>query len=378
MKKIFLAAVLCAASLGANAQTGKFHVAGSMTEPCDSVVVYSLNFGAGRSKESGRYASPGGKFDINTDLADNEFWYIVGRKDGQFIRSSAIQIPALKGENAVLSPDADGKGYTISGTQIYRDYDAAQNSIKKQERELSDFTAECREMMGRVSEDSVENYYQSKAPALQEQVRKAAFAYIKDHPDNEAASSLVTSAAEDANGMEAAAGLLSPEVQNGRFAPMYKSAIAMLKKQEEKEKRAKELQGGMAPDFTLNDINGKPLALSSLRGKYVVIDFWGSWCGWCIKGMPKMKEYYEKYKGKLEILGVDCNDTQEKWKAAVEKEQLPWLHVYNDKKDDNDPTALYAVQGYPTKVVVDPDGKIAKIIVGEDPEFYSYLDSVLK
>ena len=52
---------------------------------------------------------------------------------------------------------------------------------------------------------------------------------------------------------------------------------------------------GMAPDFTLNDINGKPLALSSLRGKYVVIDFWGSWCGWCIKGIPKMKEYYAKY-----------------------------------------------------------------------------------
>ena len=48
-------------------------------------------------------------------------------------------------------------------------------------------------------------------------------------------------------------------------------------------------QGPEAPDFTLNDINGKPLTLSSLRGKYVVLDFWGSWCIWCIKGMPKMK-----------------------------------------------------------------------------------------
>ena len=46
-----------------------------------------------------------------------------------------------------------------------------------------------------------------------------------------------------------------------------------------------------APDFTLNDINGNPLTLSSLRGKYVILDFWGSWCGWCIKGIPQMKEY---------------------------------------------------------------------------------------
>ena len=85
----------------------------------------------------------------------------------------------------------------------------------------------------------------------------------------------------------------------------------------------------VAPDFTLNDINGKPLALSSLRGKYVILDFWGSWCVWCIRGIPNMKEYYNKYKGKFEILGIDCNDSEQEWKDAVKKHELPWLHVYN-------------------------------------------------
>ena len=79
---------------------------------------------------------------------------------------------------------------------------------------------------------------------------------------------------------------------------------------------AVEADGIEAPDFTLNDLNGKPLTLSSLRGKYVILDFWGSWCGWCIKGIPQMKEYYQKYAGKFEILGIDCNDTEEKWKGA--------------------------------------------------------------
>lgn len=129
-----------------------------------------------------------------------------------------------------------------------------------------------------------------------------------------------------------------------------------------------------APDFTLNDLDGRPLSLKSLRGKYVVLDFWGSWCGWCIKGIPAMKEYYEKYKGKFEILGIDCNDPEDKWKAAVEKYQLPWLHVYNPRSSSV--LSDYAIQGFPTKVIVAPDGSIVKTIIGEDPAFYTLLDEL--
>ena len=131
-----------------------------------------------------------------------------------------------------------------------------------------------------------------------------------------------------------------------------------------------------APDFTLNDINGQPLKLSSLRGKYVILDFWGSWCGWCIKGFPKMKEYYQKYAGKFEILGIDCNDSEEKWKAAVAKYELPWLHVYNT--DNSGVLEQYAIQGFPTKIIVGPDGKIMHTIIGEDPAFYTLLDKLFQ
>ncbi len=129
-----------------------------------------------------------------------------------------------------------------------------------------------------------------------------------------------------------------------------------------------------APDFTLNDINGKPLKLSSLRGKYVILDFWGSWCVWCIRGIPNMKEYYNKYKGKFEILGIDCNDSEQKWKDAVKEHKLPWLHVYNPR--DSRLLETYNIQGFPTKIIVDPEGKIVKTIIGEDPEFYTLLDQL--
>ena len=137
-----------------------------------------------------------------------------------------------------------------------------------------------------------------------------------------------------------------------------------------------EADGMMAPDFTLNDLSGKPLTLSSLRGKYVILDFWGSWCGWCIKGIPQMKEYYQKYAGKFEILGIDCNDSEEKWKAAVAKYELPWLHVYNT--NDSGVLEQYAIQGFPTKIIVGPDGKIVKTIIGEDPAFYTFLDKLFQ
>ncbi len=134
--------------------------------------------------------------------------------------------------------------------------------------------------------------------------------------------------------------------------------------------------GMEAPEFTLMDINGNPLALSSLRGKYLVLDFWGSWCGWCIKGIPEMKEYYAKYNDKLEILGIACRDTEKKWKDAVAQYELPWKNVINSS--ENDVSNLYGIQGYPTKVIIDPDGKLVKIILGESPEFYNFIDTLFK
>ncbi len=134
------------------------------------------------------------------------------------------------------------------------------------------------------------------------------------------------------------------------------------------------LEGTEAPDFTLKDILGSDLTLSSLRGKYVVLDFWGSWCVWCVRGIPQMKEYYKKYAGKYEVLGVDCGDTAEKWMQAVVDNELPWLHVYCPK--DGTVPQLYAIRGYPTKIVIDPEGKVAKVFIGESEEFYEYLDSL--
>lgn len=145
----------------------------------------------------------------------------------------------------------------------------------------------------------------------------------------------------------------------------------------EAESHANDIKGkDFAPDFTLNDINGKSFKLSSLRGKHVVLDFWGAWCVWCIRGIPKMKEYYAKYDGKFEIVGIDCHDSQEDWKETVKAQQMPWLHVY--MPDDSSLLQTYQIQGFPTKVIVAPDGTIIQTFIGESEEFYTMLDSLFQ
>lgn len=138
-----------------------------------------------------------------------------------------------------------------------------------------------------------------------------------------------------------------------------------------------EAEAPMAPDFTLPDLQGNGLSLSSLRGKYVVIDFWGAWCIWCVRGIPKMKEAYAKHKDKMEILGVDCRDSEDKWRAAVEEHQLPWLQVRCPDESLSSLMASYRVEGFPTKAIVDPEGRLVKVVVGEDPAFYTFLDELL-
>lgn len=129
-----------------------------------------------------------------------------------------------------------------------------------------------------------------------------------------------------------------------------------------------------APDFTLKDLLGNPVSLSSFQGDWVVLDFWGSWCRYCIQGIPAMKEAYAKYHPKgLEIIGIDCNEPETAWIEALGKYQLPWINVYNPGGRDSVLTQMYGIQGYPTKIIVNPEGYIYCTFLGEDPDFYEFL-----
>ncbi|MCH5226307.1 MAG: TlpA family protein disulfide reductase [Muribaculaceae bacterium] len=159
--------------------------------------------------------------------------------------------------------------------------------------------------------------------------------------------------------------------------PLAELQYKQEKKNVEMAQKQQALQSGSvdAPDFTLKDIEGKDVSLSEFKGKWVILDFWGTWCPWCIKGFPELKKAYEEYAGKLEIIGIDCRDSEEAWKAGVEKYQLPWVNVYNH--DNSNVLNDYGVQGFPTKAIVNPEGKISNITVGHIPEFFTILSDLI-
>lgn len=132
----------------------------------------------------------------------------------------------------------------------------------------------------------------------------------------------------------------------------------------------------MAPNFTLKDLDGKDVSLTDFRGKWVILDFWGSWCIWCIRGIPELKDAYQKYGDQLVIVGIDCNESQEDWRAGVKKYELPWVNVYCPNEDFNI-LQSYGVEGFPTKAIVSPTGVLENITVGHDPEFYTILSNLI-
>lgn len=126
-------------------------------------------------------------------------------------------------------------------------------------------------------------------------------------------------------------------------------------------------KGVEAPEINLPDPNGKNIALSSLRGKVVLIDFWASWCGPCRKEMPNVVAAYKKYKSKgFEIYGVSLDKSKEPWLEAIKKDGITWIQVSDLKYWSSEVVQTYNIQGIPFTVLLDKEGKvIAKDLRGE-------------
>lgn len=114
--------------------------------------------------------------------------------------------------------------------------------------------------------------------------------------------------------------------------------------------------GKPAPDFELNNLNGEPVKLSSLRGKYVLIDFWASWCGPCRKEIPNLKRVYAEFKDRgLQLVGVSIDENADRWRKAVKEENLDYLQLADPGMTTG---KLYDYSGIPFIVLISPDGII--------------------
>lgn len=143
---------------------------------------------------------------------------------------------------------------------------------------------------------------------------------------------------------------LSTDVQNNYFGKQVKEFIEL----------NKEINiGDPFADFSQMDSNGKMMSLSDFKGKLILLEFWGSWCGPCRESNPDLVALYKKYKEKgFEIFGVAADTRKDWWLEAIRKDGLTWTNVCDLRGDKNRAALMYGVSGYPTNYLIDRNGII--------------------
>lgn len=214
--------------------------------------------------------------------------------------------------------------------------------------------------------------------AVVEQIRNIRKVFVRQNPNNELSGLYITGIWYDS--LLFYVDMVTPKVREGIYKKMLDEEYLRTQKYLlTKEAENNMTEGKPAPQFTLMDLDGKEVSLRDYKGGWVVLDFWGSWCGWCIKGFPTLKASYERHKDKVTFIGIACREKNESdWRKSVAENKLPWLQLINSNDLNSDVSVKYAIEGYPTKIIITPEQTIAKVSVGENSEFYTTLDELLK
>ncbi len=198
---------------------------------------------------------------------------------------------------------------------------------------------------------------QQAAMALEAEENKAINQHLKNNPKSFVSAYLayqINSYETNLDAAEAAYGNLDASIQSSYYALKLKNIIDRLKTT---------AVGTSAPDFTAATIDSKKATLSSFRGKYVLLDFWASWCGPCREENPNVVKAYGQFKNKnFTILSFSLDDSKDAWQRAVARDSLTWTQVSDLKGWQSPIAAQYGIQAIPANVLIDPSGKI----IGKD------------
>ena len=331
---LFVAAVLAVTACT------KYQVSGILEGGAEQLAVVHLGSGGFERVDTLDCLAGAFAFDVDYDEPVSIILTDLARQGLQ--TGKCVRLMTVPGEHAVVSGSLEN--YTITGSQFYQDQAAYERRT-----------------------ESLGNDRNRRA--------EAALSFVREHPASLFSATLIGDCGSQAG---TALELLDAKVKDGVMQPLIARQLKVLEANQNRETASARIYpGAEAPDFALPTPEGGSLSLSSLQdGKYLLLDFWGSWCHNCIEGLPRMQQLYARHRDRLEILGIDCDESESQWRSALVRYDMPWKHVINDGAVDV--SALYGVGGYPTKVLIDPEGRIRKLFVGEGQQLYNYLDGLFR
>ncbi len=333
----------------------------------DSGWVYLMNRQAGEKPDSAMVSN--GTFTFKGKAATPQYCYLGipnnGNKEyrlGFFIDNGKINITGKKDSvsDALI---------TGSATQDeYKSYIASRKPINEEEEKLSKLYELASAKKDTHLTDSLEKVFD----ILGKKEKTFIQDYAKQHPSSYVAALQVYqnfSYNPAVGQLDSIYNSFDTLIQNSYYGNKIKTVLDIAKKTD---------IGKAAPEFAQNDANGKPIALSSLKGKYVLVDFWASWCGPCRAENPNVVKAFQKYHAKgFDILGVSLDEKKDKWQEAIKKDNLNWNQVSDLQGWKNSVAELYGIQGIPMNFLLDKDGKIVgKGLRGDDLE--KKLDELMK
>ncbi|MEC5145136.1 TlpA disulfide reductase family protein [Chitinophaga sp. 212800010-3] len=220
-------------------------------------------------------------------------------------------------------------------------------------------------------DDPAKAAMEAKIESLREQRHQRGNAYIAAHPESPVSVNLIAERAVlgEYAPLDSLYRLLAPAAQQSETGQRVRRRLDVLKRS---------AIGQPMIDFSQTDINGKTVRLSDFKGKYVLLDFWASWCGPCRAENPNVLKAYNRFKDKnFTVVGVSLDDKADKWKEAVAKDAMPWIQLSDLKGFRNEVAQQYGIQAIPFSFLIDPQGTIiAKELRGA--ALHSKLEEILK
>ena len=280
-----------------------------------------------------------------------------------FIVMSNEQPQYLYLENKLITitgSKADIKNIKIEGSQSHTDFVEFNKKFNPLIAELNGFAALIQRESDEKKKETLFKQYDSVVNRVNTEVGK----FVSEKKSSYVSAFLLSVSAQVlANPvvLEQRYNALTEEVRNSEMGKGLAQSIAYFKVG---------AVGTDALDFTQNDVDGKPVALSSFKGKYVLLDFWASWCKPCRLENPNVVKVYNKFKDKnFTVLGVSLDQSKDAWVKAIESDKLTWNHVSDLQQWNNAAAQMYHVQSIPGNFLIDPNGKIiARDLRGEDLE----------